>query len=87
MRTQLGCKFRHNESNDLGQNVFSFLQLIFELKRKNRRLVLTLIASRQQSVLSSLHLLEKYVVAGQRSTPQYCQYSERIRLQMPDTYE
>src|ERR1700677_3538528 len=65
VRTQLGCKYRPNEFNDLCRNVFGFLQLIFELKCKNRRLVLTLIASRQQSVLPSLHLPEKHGVAGQ----------------------
>ncbi|MGF7183768.1 NAD(P)-binding domain-containing protein [Tunturiibacter psychrotolerans] len=44
VRTQLGCKFRRNEFNDLRRNVVGFLQFIFAFKRKVRRLVLTLIA-------------------------------------------
>ena len=46
VRTRLGCKFRNNEFNDLAKTLFRFLQLICEIKCKNRRLVPTLIASR-----------------------------------------
>jgi hypothetical protein len=73
VRAQLGCKLRHNDFNDLRQIVFGFLQLIFELKRKKRRLVVTLIASRQILVLPSVHLPEKHGVAAQQSAPEYRQ--------------